>query len=109
MRPTRSFARQGRRATHNLVHTEDGADVDTRVDVTGTVQRVEDADTGISGAPHRSGPPLFGRLPATELALGQNHSLSTVRSADQDRVVYFLRYHDAALAGSSQRVDHDVV
>ena len=68
------------RRTHDLVDSEYGADVDTRVDVAATVQRVED-----------------------------DAILALIPILDDDRVLEFFRDEHGTLAGCAQRVDHDVI
>lgn len=69
-----------REETYAFVDTKDGTDVDTGVNVGRTVERVK-----------------------------HDAVATAVTGVDDDRVLVLFRDEDGALAGSAERVDHDVV
>jgi hypothetical protein len=74
--------------THNLVHSKDGADVDTGVNVGATIQRVKHD---------------------TVVALETSIISTLTTTADDDGLLQLLRDQYGSLAGRAEGVDHDLV
>lgn len=76
----RLTASQGANQAHDLIYAENGADVDTSVDVAGSIQGIE-----------------------------YYAVLALVASLDDDRLFEFFRNKHCGSSGGTQSVDHNII